>query len=699
MQKHIILLILGGLLGARMGMAQAPTTKLPFTDFLPNGARTEAGRWRILNTDGTVAITLQGQATPSSVANLTGGIASQSSFSIMDATFASTRLSISASGVLLRDNSGNLTVALGRTSRTVEMYEDPANGTNYIAMQAADSTTSTYTVKWPAAQGTGVLTNDGSGNLSWAAGGGALPVSDSTIITQGSGDATKQFRIENDTNIGAGTTVVGTVPSASFTFAGLELAQTFTAQQSITNNTAGSNPLVLRNNSATGLVGVGMINNAGAAKATFSWDNSGGFFRIETFGADKIQFRTNSTDRMYIDGGGLRPSTANTLDMGASSLYWVNNWNLRAYAEEFKVVVTGGAALGFGTAWDLTATSGGANWMRIRDNAAGDYAYFTTAGIFGGGVREAVWYANLDPDANNTRDLGISGRRWKKAWLVDVDISGSCTGCGGAPPFIDSTAIIKGSADATKLLAFEVDGFSTATTRTLTPQNASYTIAGINLSQTFTATQNFQQINPSSGNTYDNGTTSLYWKDYFGTRVYAEEIRPTRAGTSFGSSWKITNPFANVLYVQDEVGTTVLSLDTSLATDYAVFAANVYPNGTQDMGASGGRWNKIWATSIDVTNTIPGHVPTSRNVNTSSPLGGGGALSGDLTLTCTTCVTTGSTSSMGGNYTITGNLYIRTFSGGNANCTGVADGWIGFRTDTDEIQMCRGGALKKVTLL
>lgn len=41
-----------------------------------------------------------------------------------------------------------------------------------------------------------------------------------------------------------------------------------------------------------------------------------------------------------------------------------------------------------------------------------------------------------------------------------------------------------------------------------------------------------------------------------------------------------------------------------------------------------------------VSTTSIGAVPTARNVTTSSPLGGGGALSGDLTLTCATCVTT-----------------------------------------------------------
>lgn len=45
-----------------------------------------------------------------------------------------------------------------------------------------------------------------------------------------------------------------------------------------------------------------------------------------------------------------------------------------------------------------------------------------------------------------------------------------------------------------------------------------------------------------------------------------------------------------------------------------------------------------------------------------------------------------------------GNLYFHVFSGGDASCSGIDDGWIGLRTDTNEIQTCIGGALKKVAL-
>lgn len=66
---------------------------------------------------------------------------------------------------------------------------------------------------------------------------------------------------------------------------------------------------------------------------------------------------------------------------------------------------------------------------------------------------------------------------------VDAQVSG------GAPPFTDTNSLVKGSADATKLLRFEVDGFTAATTRILTPQNSDYIIAGTNISNTFSVAQ------------------------------------------------------------------------------------------------------------------------------------------------------------------------------------------------------------------
>jgi hypothetical protein len=46
-----------------------------------------------------------------------------------------------------------------------------------------------------------------------------------------------------------------------------------------------------------------------------------------------------------------------------------------------------------------------------------------------------------------------------------------------------------------------------------------------------------------------------------------------------------------------------------------------------------------------------------------------------------------------------GSLYNRTFTGTNAACSGVTDGWTAIRSDTREIQVCIGGNLYAATLV
>ena len=63
---------------------------------------------------------------------------------------------------------------------------------------------------------------------------------------------------------------------------------------------------------------------------------------------------------------------------------------------------------------------------------------------------------------------------------------------GGATlPESDATAFVKGSADATKLLRFEVDGFTTGTTRVATFPDANITVARTDAGQTFAGAQVF----------------------------------------------------------------------------------------------------------------------------------------------------------------------------------------------------------------
>lgn len=83
--------------------------------------------------------------------------------------------------------------------------------------------------------------------------------------------------------------------------------------------------------------------------------------------------------------------------------------------------------------------------------------------------------------------LWDSGSLSNETLTVSVGILTLTNGAStAAAPFIDSTAIMKGSADGTKLLKIEVDGLTTATTRTWTAPDADLTVVGTATTQTLT---------------------------------------------------------------------------------------------------------------------------------------------------------------------------------------------------------------------
>ena len=78
-------------------------------------------------------------------------------------------------------------------------------------------------------------------------------------------------------------------------------------------------------------------------------------------------------------------------------------------------------------------------------------------------------------------------------------------GAAGAA-FTDSVFAIVGSSDSTKTAVFEVDGFTSATTRTFTLPNATGTLAILGLAQTWSATQTFAGIDATSIGATTRGT-------------------------------------------------------------------------------------------------------------------------------------------------------------------------------------------------
>jgi hypothetical protein len=88
----------------------------------------------------------------------------------------------------------------------------------------------------------------------------------------------------------------------------------------------------------------------------------------------------------------------------------------------------------------------------------------------------ATTFATLEP-GEWCLALPFGGVLWK---VIDSNALTSSL------PASDASAIIKGSSDATKQLRFEVDGFTTGTTRVLTPPNFDATIATLAGTETLT---------------------------------------------------------------------------------------------------------------------------------------------------------------------------------------------------------------------
>lgn len=129
------------------------------------------------------------------------------------------------------------------------------------------------------------------------------------------------------------------------------------------------------------------------------------------------------------------------------------------------------------------------------------------------------------------------------------------TGATGASaaPFVDSTALVKGSADATKLVRFEADGLTTETTRTITVPDENLTLAGRG-ANTFTAAQiygdqqNSRAMLIDCGYTYlskGNSSTTTQTFDY--TAGSHQSVTATGNHTIATSNWPPTGNLGEML--------------------------------------------------------------------------------------------------------------------------------------------------------
>jgi hypothetical protein len=119
-----------------------------------------------------------------------------------------------------------------------------------------------------------------------------------------------------------------------------------------------------------------------------------------------------------------------------------------------------------------------------------------------------------------TADSGTLNATLNKVYLSAVAVTNSPIPSLNPFPVADSTSILKGSSDATKLVRFEVDGLTTATTRVITVPDADITLAGL-ASPAFTGTP--------TAPTASGGTNT--------TQIATTEFVQTAVGTSTKASY------------------------------------------------------------------------------------------------------------------------------------------------------------------
>jgi hypothetical protein len=173
--------------------------------------------------------------------------------------------------------------------------------------------------------------------------------------------------------------------------------------------------------------------------------------------------------------------------------------------------------------------SGTANQMLGMNNAATGQEYKTLA-VGTAGTNFAIAHTagtvtfNLPDASGSNRGAVTTGAQ---------TIAGLKTFSGGIN-VPDSTFSIQDNGDATKQVRFEASGLSTATVRTLTVQNNSYTIAGTNIAQTISGIQTFS--NPIYAPLGTNGTPSIASATQINTGVYwpgASQLGFSAGGTRF----------------------------------------------------------------------------------------------------------------------------------------------------------------------
>ncbi len=336
------------------------------------------------------------------------------------------------------------------------------------------------------------------------------------------------YKIVVQTSGGVTVTTTDNVSAAPLNTATLDTAQTFTAAKTF------SGPVTIQNLTVTGsCTGCASGGGGGGGGSAFSAITSGtNTSATMTVGAGST-LQTASTGVVNFGTAGATTPAAKGLvaalpgtcgvgqvyfatdaTAGANNYYCTaaNTWTQHlsgAGGAAFNAITGGtntGAAMLVGAGASLGPTSTGtvkatslvdSNQLAVLTSSATasavNYINFTNGATGSPGI-VSMAAAGSDTNINLLIQSKGSGVVQLGSSNATVDASGNlvvagCTGCGGGGgsslPVTDATSIVYANGDATKQVRFSLIGLTTASTRVLTVQDASYTLAGLETPQTF----------------------------------------------------------------------------------------------------------------------------------------------------------------------------------------------------------------------
>ena len=284
-----------------------------------------------------------------------------------------------------------------------------------------------------------------------------------------------------------------------------------------------------------------------------------------------------------------------------------------AFMDTFGTADAGRIWVSEGVFGNTTVFMDGAN-AALELRQAASYTPTATYGALQNQSGDPYWYET-------------GGAAWeKRAYFSDI-------AAGSGHPVVDTTSVVEGSGDGTKEIRFEVDGLTTGTIRVITPPDADITLAGTNLGNLFTGNQTFAGNLLPSGGTRDIGAAGTRWNDIYMDGVLSMDgfntIDTNRTfigggGVNTAGNVEAVDIKATGIYYTD--GNQVISSGRAFVgsggvgtsgsvTATAGFGALLPLVNSYDIGASGDRWDDVWAADADFSGNITMGGRFSGNLN------------------------------------------------------------------------------------